>query len=86
MQRQDFYYDLPDELIAQFPPEKRGDSRLLCLKGEDGTIADRHFSDLPDLLQPGDLLVFNDTQVMAARLYGQKATGGRVELVYAVAS
>lgn len=81
MQRQDFYYDLPDELIAQFPPEKRGDSRLLCLKGEDGTIADRHFSDLPDLLQPGDLLVFNDTQVMAARLYGQKATGGRVELL-----
>jgi S-adenosylmethionine:tRNA ribosyltransferase-isomerase len=81
MRRSDFRYDLPDDLIAQYPPARRGDSRLLCLDGPTGTVADRRFSDLPGLLEPGDLLVFNDTRVMAARLPGRKATGGRVEVL-----
>jgi len=81
MQRADFRFELPDELIAQYPPERRGDSRLLCLDGPSGVVADREFSDLPGLLCPGDLLVFNDTRVMKARLFGVKNTGGRVEVL-----
>jgi len=81
MRRSDFFYDLPDELIAQHPTGQRGDSRMLCLDGDTGVLADRNFADLPDLLQPGDLLVFNNTQVMPARMYGQKATGGKVEIL-----
>jgi len=81
MQRSDFHFDLPDELIAQYPLERRGDSRLLCLERNSGELGDRHFADLPDLLSPGDLLVFNDTKVIPARLYGRKETGGRVELL-----
>ncbi len=81
MQVSDFSYALPEELIAQFPAEKRAGSRLLCLDGPTGALADRHFIDLPSLLQPGDLLVFNDTRVMPARLYGHKETGGRVEVL-----
>ena len=81
MQRADFRFELPDELIAQYPPERRGDSRLLCLDGPTGAVSDRHFSDLPGLLRPGDLLVFNDTRVMKARLFGTKATGGKVEVL-----
>jgi S-adenosylmethionine:tRNA ribosyltransferase-isomerase len=81
MQRSDFHFELPDELIARFPPDTRGDSRLLCLKGADGTIEHRAFSSLLDLLQPNDLLVFNDTKVMPARLFGQKSSGGKIELL-----
>ena len=81
MRRSDFFYELPSELIAQFPPERRGDSRLLCLNGDDGRVADRMFSDLPSLLRPGDLLVFNDTRVVKARLFGHKQTGGRIEIL-----
>ncbi len=81
MRRSDFSYDLPDELIAQHPTGERGDSRMLCLDGDTGLLADRNFSDLPSLLQPGDLLVFNNTQVMPARMYGHKATGGKVEIL-----
>ncbi len=81
MQRSDFYYHLPDELIAQHPAETRGGSRLLHLNGMTGAIADRGFTDLPDLLRPEDLLVFNDTRVMQARMYGRKATGGQVEIL-----
>ncbi|OOZ36187.1 tRNA preQ1(34) S-adenosylmethionine ribosyltransferase-isomerase QueA [Solemya velesiana gill symbiont] len=81
MQRSDFNYHLPEELIAQYPPAKRGDSRLLCLNGEDGEVADRHFSDLPDLLSPEDLLVFNDTRVIPARMHGRKESGGKVEVL-----
>jgi S-adenosylmethionine:tRNA ribosyltransferase-isomerase len=81
MQRADFHFHLPDELIAQHPPQERGDSRLLCLNKTSGSLADRHFSELPHLLQPGDLLVFNDTKVMKARLFGQKTSGGKVELL-----
>jgi S-adenosylmethionine:tRNA ribosyltransferase-isomerase len=75
----DFAYELPAELVAQHPAAARGDSRLLCLSGE--SLADRMFADLPQLLAPGDLLVFNDTRVIKARLYGQKASGGRIELL-----
>jgi len=79
MKLSDFHYDLPEELIAHHPPARRGDSRLLCLGRESGALAHRQFTDLPDLLDPGDLLVFNNTRVMPARLLGQKSSGGRVE-------
>jgi len=81
MRLSDFDYLLPPELIAQTPPDVRGASRLLCLDGGDGLPADRSFTDLPSLLEPGDLLVFNDTRVIKARLFGNKATGGRVEVL-----
>ena len=81
MRRSDFHFDLPRELIADRPLEKRSASRLLCLNGRTGDYADRHFSDLAELLQPGDLLVLNDTRVVPARLFGRKETGGRVEVL-----
>ncbi|EPJ48684.1 MAG: putative S-adenosylmethionine:tRNAribosyltransferase-isomerase [Osedax symbiont Rs1] len=81
MQVSDFSFDLPEELIASFPLEKRSASRLLCLDGKSGELQHRQFSDLVDLLQPGDLLVFNDTRVIPARLFGKKETGGKVELL-----
>jgi len=81
MQLSDFHYHLPEELIAQYPAAERSASRLLALDGESGALTDRGFSDLPSLLSPDDLLVFNDTRVMAARLYGQKETGGKVEIL-----
>ena len=74
----DFDYDLPAELIAQYPPERRRDSRLLVV-GE--SLADRQFTDFPALLHAGDLLVFNDTRVIRARLFGGKQSGGRVEIL-----
>ena len=76
---QDFDFELPDALIAQHPAVERSASRLL--DGRSSAPADRRFTELPDLLEPGDLLVFNDTQVVKARLYGQKASGGRLELL-----
>ena len=79
MQLADFDYFLPDELIAQYPSTERTASRLLHLVGD--TLLDQTFVDLPALLQPEDLLVFNNTQVMQARLYGHKASGGRVEIL-----
>lgn len=79
--RQDFHFDLPPELIAQQPPLQRGDSRLLTLDGPTGEFHDRSFAELPDLLRAGDLLVFNDTRVIPARLRGHKASGGRFELL-----
>jgi len=81
MHRSDFNYHLPEGLIAQFPSEVRGDSRLLSMAGDGGALRDLHFSMLPDLLAPGDLLIFNDTRVMPARLFGHKESGGRVELL-----
>ena len=75
----DFDFTLPEELIAQHPSPQRSASRLL--DGRDGAMADRRFAELPDLLTPGDLLVFNDTQVVKARLFGQKPSGGRLELL-----
>jgi len=74
----DFDYELPQDLIARFPPANRRDSRLLVV-GE--TLADRQFADLPALLNPGDLLVLNDTRVIRARLTGRKQTGGKVEVL-----
>jgi S-adenosylmethionine:tRNA ribosyltransferase-isomerase len=80
MRLSDFHYDLPDALIAQQPSARRGDSRLLYMPAAAG-IEDRHFSELASLLRPGDLLVFNDTRVLPARLFGVKETGGRVEVL-----
>ena len=81
MQRSDFHYDLPGGLIAQRPLPQRGASRLLGLDGATGRVWDLAFADLPRLLKPGDLLVFNDTRVMRARLLGRKPSGGRVEIL-----
>lgn len=81
MQRSDFSYDLPDELIAREPCRIRSKSRLLCLDPLDRSIIDRRFDGFPDLLEPRDLVVFNDTRVIPARLYGRKPTGGRVEVL-----
>ncbi|RTZ76561.1 MAG: tRNA preQ1(34) S-adenosylmethionine ribosyltransferase-isomerase QueA [Gammaproteobacteria bacterium] len=80
MHKSDFSFDLPRELIAQYPAERRSASRLLVLD-ERGGIADRYFTDLPKLQGPDDLLVFNDTRVMKARLFGHKKTGGKVEIL-----
>jgi S-adenosylmethionine:tRNA ribosyltransferase-isomerase len=80
MRRSDFHYELPPELIAQQPPAQRGQSRLLCLE-PDGSCSDRVIRDLPALLQTGDLLVFNDTRVIPARLFATKETGGRIEIL-----
>jgi S-adenosylmethionine:tRNA ribosyltransferase-isomerase len=81
MHRSDFSYSLPAELIAQRPVPQRSASRLLCLEGNLGTITDRHFVNLPELLRPGDLLVFNNTEVIPARLLGVKDTAGKVEVL-----
>ena len=74
----DFNYELPPDLIAQYPPARRRDSRLLVV-GK--SLEDRQFKDLPALLHDGDLLVFNDTRVIRARLHGRKQTGGQVEVL-----
>ncbi|MEW9897278.1 tRNA preQ1(34) S-adenosylmethionine ribosyltransferase-isomerase QueA [Chitinivorax sp. PXF-14] len=81
MRTDDFDYTLPDELIAQSPCSERGGSRLLTLDGRSGHFADRMFADLPTLVRAGDLLVFNNTKVIKARLFGQKASGGQVEVL-----
>jgi S-adenosylmethionine:tRNA ribosyltransferase-isomerase len=81
MRTSDFDFELPSELIAQFPTAKRSGSRLLCLDGNSGALHDRMFSELPSLLAAGDLLVFNDTRVIKARLNGRKESGGKVEVL-----
>jgi S-adenosylmethionine:tRNA ribosyltransferase-isomerase len=81
MRLDDFHYDLPPELIAQAPAAARSASRLLHLDGATGELRDGRFTDLPGLLQPGDLLVLNDTRVIKARLIGRKASGGRIEVL-----
>jgi len=81
MKRTDFHYDLPQELIAQAPLEKRSASRLLRFDKHSGALSDHFFNELPGLLNPGDLLVFNNTRVIPARLFGHKASGGRVEIL-----
>lgn len=81
MQKSDFYYELPDALIAQAPLAERSAARMLIVDGRQGTWEDARICDLPDLLQPGDLLVLNDTRVLPARLQAHKATGGAVELL-----
>ena len=77
----DFDYHLPEELIAQAPAAERSASRLLHLDGVTGALRDRRFADVLELLQPGDLLVLNDTRVIKARLTGRKATGGQIEVL-----
>ncbi|MGC8120476.1 tRNA preQ1(34) S-adenosylmethionine ribosyltransferase-isomerase QueA [Marinobacter sp. VGCF2001] len=77
----DFHFDLPDELIARYPLKERSASRLLSLDGLSGHTRHLNFTDLADLLQPGDLLVFNNTRVIPARLFAQKETGGKVEIL-----
>jgi S-adenosylmethionine:tRNA ribosyltransferase-isomerase len=81
MLRMDFHFELPEELIAQRPVTPRSASRLLVLDGESGVLGDRTFRELPLLLREGDVLVFNDTRVVPARVHGTKDTGGKVELL-----
>lgn len=81
MRTDDFDYHLPTELIAQFPSPERGASRLLQLDGASGEIHHRQFRDLAQLVSDGDVMVFNDTRVIKARLFGEKATGGRIEVL-----
>lgn len=77
----DFDYELPPELIARYPAAERSASRMLVVDAAAAALDDRHFIDLPALLEPGDLLVFNDTRVIRARLRGRKATGGKAEIL-----
>jgi S-adenosylmethionine:tRNA ribosyltransferase-isomerase len=81
MQRTDFHFDLPEELIARRPTATRSASRMLVLDGVSGSRRDAEFRDLPSLLRPRDLLIFNDTRVIPARVFGLKDSGGRVEIL-----
>ena len=81
MNKSDFWFDLPEELIAQTPLEKRDESRLLHLDKQTGKIEHRHFYNLPEYLHPGDCLVMNDSRVLPARLIGLRPSGGSVELL-----
>ncbi len=81
MQVKDFHFDLPDELIASFPLAERSASRLLQVDGDSGELTHRQFTDVLELIQPGDLMIFNNTRVIPARLFGQKASGGKVEVL-----
>ena len=82
MKTHDFYYDLPEELIAQTPLERRDGSRLLCMNRETGELEHRHFYDIVDLLNPGDCLVMNNSRVLPARLLGHRVpSGGAVEVL-----
>ena len=81
MKTHDFYYDLPQELIAQTPLEQRDASRLMVLDRETGAVTHRHFRDILDYLRPGDCLVLNDSRVLPARLLGTRPTGGAVEVL-----
>lgn len=81
MLRTDFAFDLPESLIARYPTKERTASRLLQVNGETGTLHHGRFTDILELAQPGDLMVFNDTRVIPARLFGQKETGGKIEIL-----
>lgn len=81
MNKHDFHYDLPAELIAQQPQPERSMSRLLHLDGDSGELADRQFQDVLELVRPGDLMVFNDTRVIPARVFATKESGGRLEIL-----
>ncbi len=81
MKKSDFNYLLPEALIAQKPLAERDASRLLCMNRDTGQIADRQFTDFIDLINERDVLVFNDTKVIPARLYGKKQSGGKVEIL-----
>ena len=77
----DFNFELPDELIARYPKTERTASRLLQLNGNSGELTDRTFKDVLEIVQPGDLLVFNNTRVIPARMFGRKASGGKLEVL-----
>ncbi|QEH18333.1 tRNA preQ1(34) S-adenosylmethionine ribosyltransferase-isomerase QueA [Histophilus somni] len=77
----DFYFDLPDELIARYPKRERSSSRMLQLNGQNGELFHRTFSDVADLINEGDLLIFNNTRVIPARMFGRKASGGKIEVL-----
>ncbi|WP_421866974.1 tRNA preQ1(34) S-adenosylmethionine ribosyltransferase-isomerase QueA [Motiliproteus sp.] len=81
MRVDDFHFELPDELIARHPAEQRTGSRLLCVDGDSGELVHRGFADILALVEPGDLLVFNDTRVIPARMFGNKSTGGKIEML-----
>ncbi len=81
MRTQDFDFYLPPQLIAQHPTTERTASRMLYIDGRDGNLSNQMFFDLPDFLHAGDLVVFNDTRVIKARLFGNKHTGGNVEVL-----
>ncbi|MGF1719917.1 tRNA preQ1(34) S-adenosylmethionine ribosyltransferase-isomerase QueA [Vibrio kyushuensis] len=81
MQVSDFHFELPDELIARYPTAERTASRLLHLDGMNGELNDRSFKDVLDLVKPGDLMVFNNTRVIPARLFGRKESGGKLEVL-----
>ncbi len=81
MKTSEFFYDLPEELIAQTPLEKRDTSRLMVLDRNSGEVTHKHFYDIVDYLQPGDCLVMNDSRVLPARLLGHRPTGGAVEVL-----
>ncbi len=81
MQVSDFHFDLPNEQIARYPQAERTASRLLQLDGNSGQLSHRHFKDMLDIVEPGDLMVFNNTRVIPARMFGTKASGGKLEVL-----
>jgi S-adenosylmethionine:tRNA ribosyltransferase-isomerase len=81
MKLSDFHFDLPENLIARYPTEKRSSSRLMHLNGNTGDVAHKKFTDIVDLVDEGDLLIFNNTRVIPARMFGQKASGGKIEVL-----
>lgn len=81
MQLSDFHFELPNALIARYPTEKRSECRLLSLDGKTGLIEHGVFTDIVEKLQTGDLLIFNNTRVIPARIYGRKASGGKIEIL-----
>ncbi|WP_461518998.1 tRNA preQ1(34) S-adenosylmethionine ribosyltransferase-isomerase QueA [Porticoccus sp.] len=81
MRREHFHYHLPDQLIARQPTAERRGSRLLVLDGNSGQLSHRQFPDIGELVRPGDLMVFNNTRVIPARLFGHKESGGKVEML-----
>lgn len=82
MKVSDFDFELPESLIAKYPPKVRGESRLLHVQGATGALADLQFADLPNLLRKGDLLIFNNTKVVPARMFAKKETGGALEILF----
>ena len=81
MKKSDFWFDLPEKLIAQTPLSQRDSSRMLHLNKTTGAVEHLHFSDLPNLLHPGDCLVLNDSRVLPARLIGHRSSGGQIEVL-----
>ncbi|MEP1445702.1 MAG: tRNA preQ1(34) S-adenosylmethionine ribosyltransferase-isomerase QueA [Paraglaciecola sp.] len=81
MKLSDFHFDLPENLIARYPTQKRSSSRLMHLNGGNGVVSHKKFAEIVDLIEQGDLLIFNNTRVIPARLLGQKESGGKVEVL-----